>query len=59
MLEVGYDDEACSTTRNVIFLLDIAAPRTLITSTVKKLIIKDCQINTEGLWEIPIKINGI
>jgi len=56
MLEVGYDDEACS---NVIFLLDIAAPRTLITSTVKKLIIKDCQINTEGLWEIPIKINGI
>jgi len=61
MLEVGYDEETCITTRNVIFWLNPQAPQTLISPTVKELIMIDCRlyaIMTPIPEPIPINING-
>lgn len=44
MLEVKHFSKNCSNSRNVAFLLDTGAPFTVISSAVRRLILKDCKL---------------
>jgi hypothetical protein len=47
MLEAKHFGKNCSRSRNVVFLLDTGAPYTVISPTLKMLILADCNIPQE------------
>lgn len=59
MLEVKHSNQSCSSSRNVVFLLDTAAPFTVISPTFNKLILADCALNDFQKNErVVLNING-
>jgi hypothetical protein len=59
MLEVKHFSKNCSNTRNVVFLVDTGAPYTVISPTLKKLLLADCNIPDKRVSHdrMAIKIN--
>ena len=60
MLEAKHFSKNCSNTRNVVYLLDTGAPYSVISPTLKKLLLADCNIPAKrGTHErMTVKING-
>lgn len=60
MLEAKFVGKNCTSSRNVVFLLNTGTPYSSITPTLRKLILADCKIDESGVssFKPPIKING-
>jgi hypothetical protein len=60
MLEAKYFGKNCSSSRNVVFLLDTRASYTVISPALQRLILADCKIHQQiGSHErLTVKING-
>lgn len=58
MLEVKHSKKNCTSSRNVVFLLDTSAPYTVISPELRKLVLADCQLKETTLEKLSITING-
>jgi len=60
MLEVKHFSNNCSSSRNVVFLLDTGAPFTVISPALRSLILEDCKISEKkgSHTSLGVKING-
>lgn len=62
MLQVQHNRKNCTTTRNVIFLLDTGSPHTFLSPFTRRLIYADCRIplpkEQSASGDFKVKING-